>query len=464
MRTPQNLAHLRMKFPRPRMVTLLAACALAPSAVLLSIGPAAQAAPRPAINNPASNQTVASFVSGYFHALDPMMMPAKTTLRVTPAIVAAVSRYYPAGPAATRTSQALFAYEMRTASNFRAWVRMHGFNYKSFRTRTTIVTLRFSASGQRATVQARTVTTFRWSSNTTPNWAKMTRAKVASIARAAKVGRYYGPGATVTSIVATIHQMRLIRQDGTWKVQSDWFLDPFNETVGPDHTTPPAPLPATGGTTSKYTPVRHGSMTAADVYETYQSSGAAAYADHYWKSYNTMFPNCNVSCGGGGDCTNFVSQALSYYGNSSTFGKGGDLGPEYYSSDSVDKSWIVWHNGQLQMSLPWDNANDNRLWVIGNPWGSKYDFGWQGASGSHSSVKSYDINYMLIGDLHYYHWSGDTAGANHAAIAVAYASDGETLVDAHNADVHDALWDLGASGATYYMVRMHRTVDAPAGS
>jgi hypothetical protein len=31
-------------------------------------------------------------------------------------------------------------------------------------------------------------------------------------------------------MVATTHQMRLIRQSGTRKVQSDWFLDPFNQT------------------------------------------------------------------------------------------------------------------------------------------------------------------------------------------------------------------------------------------
>jgi Putative amidase domain len=74
-------------------------------------------------------------------------------------------------------------------------------------------------------------------------------------------------------------------------------------------------------------------------------------------------------------------------------------------------------------------------------------------------VKSYDISSMLIGDLHFYHWSGDTAGANHVAIAVAYLSDGETLVDAHNTDSYHVRCDPGASGATCYLDRMHNTIN-----
>ena len=74
-------------------------------------------------------------------------------------------------------------------------------------------------------------------------------------------------------------------------------------------------------------------------------------------------------------------------------------------------------------------------------------------------MKAYDISSMSIGDLHFYHWSGDSAGANHATIAVAYLSDGETLVDAHNTDSYHVRWDLGASGATYYLDRMHGTIN-----
>jgi hypothetical protein len=55
-------------------------------------------------------------------------------------------------------------------------------------------------------------------------------------------------------------------------------------------------------------------------------------------------------------------------------------------------------------------------------------------------VKGYDISSMLIGDLHFYHWYGYPAGANHAAIAVAYLSDGETLIDAHSNSVYHGQW------------------------
>jgi Putative amidase domain len=439
---------------------------VAAAAVIASGLPAAASAAAsglPTAASAASKHSVASFVTGYFRALDHQMMPTKTALRLGPAAITAISRYYPAGAAATQTSRALLSYEVRTTNSFHAWVRMHGFNYKSFSTRPTMVAMKFSASGQQANVVASTVTTFRWSSGAAPNLKKLTRAKAASIAQAAKIGRYYGPGQIVTSKVETTHRMHLIRQDGTWRVQSDWYLDPFNQTVGPNHATP-VRLPATTGTASGTTPVPATVRAPADVLENYENTGAAAYADHYWSHYNTMFPNCNSACGGGGDCTNFVSQSLSYYGNTTSLGKGGDLGPEYHSSDSVDKSWIAIHNGANDMSLPWDNANDSKNWVTGNPWGSRYDFGYLGKSATFSAAKTYDINDMVIGDLHYYHWSGDSSGANHAAIAVAYASDGETLVDAHNTNSYHVNWDLGASGATYYMVRMYGQVDAPAGS
>ena len=48
---------------------------------------------------------------------------------------------------------------------------------------------------------------------------------------------------------------------------------------------------------------------------------------------------------------------------------------------------------------------------------------------------------------------------NHVAIAAAYLSDGETLVDAHNTDSYHVRWDPGASGATYYLDRMHNTIN-----
>jgi len=427
---------------RKRSARFAAVTAVATGMVLMSGAvPASQAAA--AGHAHSASQSAASFITGYFQAMDRALMPGHPPAMAARPAALYLSSYYPAAPR-TPQSQQMLAYEVGKVDGFHMWVRERGDIYKSISTSVKIESLAVSASGQRTVAIVEAVTTMRWSPGPGPKVTHFTRAKAASMAAAAKQGRVFGPGSTITSMVAASHRMLLIRQGGAWKLQYDYYVDPFDQGLAPDHTSPRAegqalPVPAAGH-------AKPASMIPAYITEDYWPGGAAQYADHYWHSYNSAYENFNSS---GGDCTNFVSQSLNdtWSGHNS-----GSLDNDFWN-------WYYYYESTVEPSNDWVNANDLHTYVGKNPYGSAYDIGWHGASGSESAVKSYDINDMLVGDLHFYHWSGDSAGANHAAIAVAYLSDGETLVDAHNTDSYHVLWNLGASGATYYLDRMHDTIN-----
>ncbi|WP_372405930.1 amidase domain-containing protein [Streptomyces luteireticuli] len=63
----------------------------------------------------------------------------------------------------------------------------------------------------------------------------------------------------------------------------------------------------------------------------------AAYAEKYWKNYNPAYRKYPL--GNGGDCTNFVSQALKAGGWKHAPGKAGDYGKWWYGSDTQSDSW-----------------------------------------------------------------------------------------------------------------------------
>ncbi|MFB7667909.1 amidase domain-containing protein [Kitasatospora sp. NPDC056138] len=63
----------------------------------------------------------------------------------------------------------------------------------------------------------------------------------------------------------------------------------------------------------------------------------AAYAEKYWNNYNPAYRKFN---GVGGDCTNFVSQALKAGGWKNAPGDDSDYHNWWYSSDSQSWSWV----------------------------------------------------------------------------------------------------------------------------
>ncbi|WP_197084593.1 amidase domain-containing protein [Saccharothrix sp. ST-888] len=63
----------------------------------------------------------------------------------------------------------------------------------------------------------------------------------------------------------------------------------------------------------------------------------AAYAEKYWSKYNPAYPQFN---GAGGDCTNFVSQALKAGGWKNVPGEDSDYHNWWSGSDSQSWSWV----------------------------------------------------------------------------------------------------------------------------
>ncbi|GAU65762.1 hypothetical protein SSP35_02_01290 [Streptomyces sp. NBRC 110611] len=70
----------------------------------------------------------------------------------------------------------------------------------------------------------------------------------------------------------------------------------------------------------------------------YDYAAMAAYAEKYWKNYNPAYRA--YSLGAGGDCTNFVSQALKAGGWKHAPGRAGDYDKWWYGSDTQSDSWV----------------------------------------------------------------------------------------------------------------------------
>src|SRR5215471_12330990 len=85
----------------------------------------------------------------------------------------------------------------------------------------------------------------------------------------------------------------------------------------------------------------------------YNGAAAAAYADTYWQNYNPAWPSFANQ---GGDCTNFVSQAL--YAGGITM----RTSPPY----SGNAAWYMLQNKHHRWTyaLPWINAQDQSIFAL----------------------------------------------------------------------------------------------------
>lgn len=179
----------------------------------------------------------------------------------------------------------------------------------------------------------------------------------------------------------------------------------------------------------------------------YDGAAAAAYADTYWQNYNSAWPSF---ANRGGDCTNFVSQAL-YSG-----GIAMRTSPPY----SGDAAWYMLpKNGpRWTYSVPWINAQDQSVFAL------RYLPGvTQVASYSGLAPGQTVADHASQGDIVLYDWNND-GSYDHEAIVV--ASDGANpdgtanwdLVDAHTNNRYHAYWTLAqynASWATTRIVVLH---------
>lgn len=424
--------------------------ALIPLLVLTVSGPVSVVA----LGTPASattQQDAVAAAQGYLDAVDGQLL-------TTPETQTAISAYaLDAGESSasdTNASQAAVAYELGKSTQFRDWAASHSDTYTSVDSALTVGAV--TVSGSRATVTGEVLTTMLWSTSAPAE--ALPPEKEAEVASARAAGRAFAPGETVTSEVATEHLITMAQTSRGWKIVSDAYVDPFNEDLAADHVTPRSEAgvsddtdvsgpdeAASAGTPTPDLVAKAAADAPASYRFDYNRGKAATYADRYWRSYNRNYPNCNRPYGG--DCANFVSQALW----------------DPYSANFPSER-PYWHPGRLTTcpatSTAWRYTPAQHRFFTSNPRGSAYNFASLGKKGSKSYTRSYNIRSMYIGDVIFYDWDSD-GEINHVVIAVAYAGDNSTLIDAHNTNRRHTRWDFGGSRTTYYHDKFKSTILVP---
>ncbi|MFI6316541.1 amidase domain-containing protein [Nonomuraea sp. NPDC050556] len=405
------------------------------------------------LGTPASattQQDAVAAAQGYLDAVDGQLLSTPETQTAISAFALDAGE---SSAADTNASQAAVAYELGKSTQFRDWAASHSDTYTSVDS--ALVVGAVTVSGSRATVTGEVTTTMLWSTSATGE--TLPPEKEADVASARAAGRAFAPGETVTSEVATNHLITMAQTSRGWKIVSDAYVDPFNEELAADHVTPRSEPgasddidvsgPADAGTAGTPTPdllAKAAAAAPASHPFSYNRGRAAAYADRYWRSYNRVYPNCNPV---GGDCANFVSQAL------------WDPGAANFPSERP-----YWHPGGLTTcgatATAWRYTPAQHRFFVANPRGSAYNFASLGKKGSASYTRSYNIRSMFIGDVIFDDWTSN-GEIDHVTIAVAYAGDNSTLIDAHNTNRRHTRWDFGGSRTTYYHDKFKNTITVP---
>jgi hypothetical protein len=192
--------------------------------------------------------------------------------------------------------------------------------------------------------------------------------------------------------------------------------------------------------TATPTPISAGTATATPTSTAttgYSGAKAASYANLYWSSYNPAYPSFANQ---GGDCTDFVSQAL-YAG-----GIVMRPSPPY----SGNASWFMISNGgQWSYSAPWVNANDNNIFLVQHLPGVTQVASYVGVQPGQNVA-----SHASQGDVVLYDWNNDGIYDHEALISTI---DGQA-VDAHTSDRHDQYWTLAqfnTQWATTHLIVLH---------
>lgn len=220
-----------------------------------------------------------------------------------------------------------------------------------------------------------------------------------------------GPAPVQEFGVGTRHIIDLTLKDGKWLIKMEWYTDPLGDDTEVPDVSPAAQVVPAWNTR-------------------YDRAGAVDYADKFcglaWgcgnnNRYNPQYTDYN---GVGGDCTNFISQAISSK-------DGGKLSLGIQTRTYGLYSSVV-HSGRGHLAGKGTYQQIARS-RPGQPFG---------AAGS-----------LQPGDLIAYEEKGKI---EHFAIVTAKDSRGYPLVNAHTADRYRCPFDVGWDRKTiYYLIKMH---------
>lgn len=216
------------------------------------------------------------------------------------------------------------------------------------------------------------------------------------------------------------HTVSIIKKNENWVVYNDWYTDCFEDALQSFDAN------ITGQTNynniSKAVKESYSEITFKRYYD---RENAVAYADKYcgaaWGSSNNYKYNkkYNDYTGIGGDCTNFVSQAL---GDK----KGGGL--------SLTGGWFP-------HSSSWVNADNFKNYLIYSGKGSIIKIGTFKELTSTDNNSTTAISKLQLGDVVCY--EKGRGNIDHFAIVTGFDSHGYPLVNSHTTDRYHVPWDLG---------------------
>jgi hypothetical protein len=221
--------------------------------------------------------------------------------------------------------------------------------------------------------------------------------------------------------IATYHVLDLVAGLENWVIAKEWYTDPFADSLNLDsiktEDNKAFIMTQEQRDFSNMNQRRAGAVEYADLY-----CGASNNEDYYFL-YNKKYKNYNSM---GGDCANFVSQALHEGGG---FKKTG--------------GWNYDKDG----SRAWMNAQGLKNYLIYSGRGSLIVYG--------TYDKVLKLSYKLLpGDIIAYEKKGKVV---HVSIVTGADSRGYSLVNCHNTDRYKVPWDLGWSdkGIKFWLIRVN---------
>lgn len=221
--------------------------------------------------------------------------------------------------------------------------------------------------------------------------------------------------------VGTRHIIELRPHEGKWLIALEWYTDPLGDDTEVPDVMPalvPEPLPQAVETLNS---------TAAEKRAGYDRDGAVRYADQFcglaWGcgNENRYHPKYRDYNGVGGDCTNYVSQALK---------EGGKLNVPVIAR--VDT--LAAHLTRSGRAVVTHRATFQALW-------------------KEASSKPQGFQSMLqLGDLIAYQEKGKL---EHFGLVTGFDSNGYPVINSHSADRYHVPFDLGWDRKTiYWLFRM----------
>lgn len=241
------------------------------------------------------------------------------------------------------------------------------------------------------------------------------------------------------------HTTSLARKNDKWVISSDWYTDCFEDAL--QSFTADAEPPSTPPNYNFFAEKK--TLNTSVRYGAYDRLKAIAYADKYcgaaWGSgndfkYNPKYMDFN---GAGGDCTNFVSQAL---GDK----EGGGL--------SQDGSWRcpLTKYGRASGSRAWSNADGLKEYLIYSGKGSIVKVGtFKELAIPTPSNPDPAISKLDFGDIVCY--EKGRGNIDHFALITSFDSHGYPLVNSHTTDRYHVPWDLGWGDKKirFFLIRIH---------